>query len=428
MRYKVSIAYFVVWSTFIIVPVCFAATNLSELELSSTEQAENKLLHLPTLEVLPIAESITDLLESLQQESNYSADIKTKQLLANSQSFNFAEQYLLLIAQALLAHAVSDSKPDSELIIQLLEQAKALEQNISKEQLSQPLFLQLHILLAEHYAILLKFDLAYLEKRTYLEKYRLYRKNKRIRMIASLEQTFEIDDKKANNALLISENKLKEQRVAKVEKEQQDRQYNFTLIIATVFVIVLLFFRQLKIREKLIVLTKTDALTGLANRSALFGHGRRMIETLVDKPSNLSILLLDLDHFKKVNDNFGHHIGDEVLIKVTELVKETMRSRDVFARLGGEEFVALLPFADANKAKAIAMRINDKIAQYDFSSLMLQSKVTVSIGVATMENNSMSFDDLLHGADLAMYQAKEQGRNTVVCYQNIAVTQERRGN
>ena len=96
-----------------------------------------------------------------------------------------------------------------------------------------------------------------------------------------------------------------------------------------------------------------------------------------------------------------------------------MRSRDMLSRFGGEEFVALLPFADNNKAKAIAMRINDKIAQYDFSSLVLQTKVTFSIGVATMTDNQMSFDDLLHNADLAMYQAKEQGRNTVVCHQNI---------
>ena len=113
---------------------------------------------------------------------------------------------------------------------------------------------------------------------------------------------------------------------------------------------------------------------------------------------------------------------------MSQLVQETMRSRDEFSRLGGEEFVALLPFADNNKAKAIAMRINSKIAQYDFSSLMLQSRVTISIGVATMRGNQMSFDDLLHCADLAMYQAKEQGRDTVVCYQNIAAVQERRVN
>ena len=82
--------------------------------------------------------------------------------------------------------------------------------------------------------------------------------------------------------------------------------------------------------------------------------------------------------------------------------------------------------SDNNKAKAIATRINEKIAQYDFSALRVKTQVTVSIGVATMIHARMSFDDILHGADLAMYQAKEQGRNTVVCYHNIADTQERR--
>ncbi len=428
MIYQLSIAYFFVWFAFTNGPESLTETSVSELTLTRAEATEEQLQFKPSLAMLPISQAITDVLVLLQQDNIYVADIKLKPLLGNRQSFNPAEQYLLLVARALLEQAGSENKLNSQLIINLLEQAKTLEQAIAKQQLSQPEFLQLHILLAEHYALLRQFDLAYLEKKLYLQKYSLYRKNKRTSMIDSIEKAFEIEDKKANNALLLSQNKSKEQRVAEVEKEQQKRQYNFSLIIATGFAIVLLFFRELKTREKLIVLTKTDTLTGLANRSALFEHGKRMVAIHADNPSGFSVLLLDLDHFKKINDNFGHHIGDEVLIKVTELVKETMRSRDIFARLGGEEFVALLPFSDTNKAKAIAMRINDKIAQYDFSSLMLQSKVTVSIGVATMTNSSMSFDDVLHGADLAMYQAKEQGRNTVICYQNIAVTQERRGN
>ncbi len=185
----------------------------------------------------------------------------------------------------------------------------------------------------------------------------------------------------------------------------------------------MLLFRQLGIRNKLILLTRTDALTGLANRNTLFEHGEQMVTSFTEQPEELSILLLDLDRFRKINDKFGHHVGDEVLMAISDLVKETMRSRDLLSRFGGDEFVALLPFADNNKAKAIAMHINEKIAQYDFSSLMLQSRVTFSIGVATMADNQTSFDDLLHKADLAMYQAKEQGRNTVVCYQNNSVAQ-----
>jgi len=393
-----------------------------------SDEKLNKLQVSPVLEIQQINQELKSIFDSLKQGNSYSASIAVQTMVARIDSLNTAEQYLLLVAQALLENSASDKKPDNLIIIQLLEQAKALSEGISKEQLSQPEFLQLHLLLAQSYAEQQQFDLAYLEKKAYLKKYYLFRKNKRIKMIASLEQSFEVDDKKAKNALLQSQNKLKERRVAEVQKEKQNRQYNFTLIIATAIVFVLLFLRQLRIRKKLIKLSRTDTLTGLANRSALFEHGEQMVARFFEQPSEFSVLLLDLDHFKKINDNFGHHVGDEVLIKVAELIKETMRSRDVFSRLGGEEFVALLPFADCNKAKAIAMRINDKIAQYDFSSLMMKGKVTISIGVATMNDNQRSFDDVLHSADLAMYQAKEEGRNTVVCYQDIAITQERRGN
>lgn len=339
---------------------------------------------------------------------------------------NAAEQYLLLVIKALFEEQTNHTLNKSQQIIALLSPANELSKKISEQQLSHPEFLKMHLLLAKYYAVEGQYDLAYIEKKNYLKKYYIYRKNKRLAMIESLEQSFVVKDKKANNALLLSQNSLKVRRVAEVKEKNSSQQYNFTLIISTAIVFVLLFFRQLRIRNQLIKLTRTDALTGVANRSALFEHGEEMVANFAKQPTEFSVLLLDLDHFKKINDNFGHQVGDKVLMIVSQLVQETMRSRDVFSRLGGEEFVALLPFADSNKAKAIAMRINDKIAQYDFSSLMIQSKITISIGVATMEHNKMSFDDVLHCADLAMYQAKEQGRNTVVCYQNIAGTQERR--
>ncbi|OUR80842.1 GGDEF domain-containing protein [Colwellia psychrerythraea] len=402
----------------------------NELALKAGESKNNNLLDIPAITMLPINTELLFLLTQLKQASinNQKVEIALAQLTLSQAPLNAAEQYLLLLAQAILKENTSvhgtdsiNNHNNSSDVIAFLEQAKELSDQISEEQLAQPVFLQLHLLLANNYAMQGKFDLAYLEKKSYLKKYNIYRKNKRINMIASLEQSFEVKDKKANNALMESQNKLKIRRVAEVQDEKAAQQYNFTLIISIAIVFVLLLFRQLRIRNKLILLTRTDALTGLANRNTLFEHGEQMVASFTEQPEELSILLLDLDHFKKINDNFGHHVGDEVLMVVSDLVKETMRSRDLLSRFGGEEFVALLPFADSNKAKAIAMRINDKIAQYDFSSVMIQSKVTFSIGVATMADNQMSFDDLLHNADLAMYQAKEQGRNTVVCYHNIAV-------
>ena len=410
-----------------------AKESPSALDVAEAQDNKNKLLHLAAVSVLPINAELLALMTQLRQTSIDSEKIElalTRLSFAKA-TLNVAEQYLLLVTQALLKNKGTDKGNDGENsrdIIVLLEQATKLSAQIFEPQLHQPNFLQLHLILAENYAQQGQFDLAYLEKKSYLKKYHSYRKEKRLAMIASLEQSFEVNDKKASNSLLASQNKLKVRRVAEVQDQKATQQYNFTLIISTAIVFMLLFFRQLRIRNKLIRLTRTDALTGLGNRSALFEHGEHMVASFASQPEELSVLLLDLDHFKKINDNFGHHAGDKTLKVISQLVKETMRSRDVFYRLGGEEFVAILPFADCNKAKAIAMRINEKIAQHDFSSLILQSKVTVSIGVATMAPNQLTFEQVLHCADLAMYQAKELGRNSVVCYQNIAQAQERRDN
>ncbi|TWX68795.1 GGDEF domain-containing protein [Colwellia demingiae] len=411
------------------ISICQANELAKVPVLEAGEAKKNNLLHIPPTNMLPINPELLFLITQLKQTSikKKKIEIALAQLTLSKAPLNAAEQYLLLVAQALLKENANTKESDSRKsnnssnIIVLLEQAGKLSEQISEQQLAQPELLQLHLLLADHYARQGKYNLAYLEKKSYLTKYNIYRKNKRVAMISYLEQSFEVKDKKANNALMESQNKLKIRRVAEVQDEKAAQQYNFTLIISTGIVFVLILFRQLRIRNKLILLTRTDDLTGLANRNTLFEHGEQMVTSFKEQPEELSILLLDLDHFKKINDNFGHDVGDEILMAVSDLVKETMRSRDLLSRFGGDEFVALLPFADSNKAKAIAMRINEKISQHDFSSLVLQSRVTFSIGVATMADNQMSFDDLLHNADLAMYQAKEQGRNTVICYQKNSV-------
>lgn len=405
----------------------FALTNTFELPVNINDSTASHPSEI--INILPINDDVLSLMTMLKAPVNDNTVTKLDKILLTKPSLNFAEQYLVLVAQAFVMSKHPNVKKlslDNMKVITLLEQAETLSSNISDKQLSEPDFLQMHMILAERYAAEAKYDLAYLETEHYLKKYHRYRKDKHISMLASIEKSFEVENKKASNALLKSQNELKVRHVAKVNDERDTKQYNFTIIISTAILFVLLFFRQLKVRNKLIKLTRTDALTKVANRSALFEQGTVLVKTFSKQPQDLSVLLLDVDHFKKINDNFGHNIGDRVLVIISELIQETMRSRDVFARLGGEEFVALLPYADTHKAKAIAVRINEKIAAYDFSSIMLQKRVTISIGVATLISDKMVFDDLLHCADLAMYQAKEHGRNSVVCYEEISVAQERR--
>ena len=158
----------------------------------------------------------------------------------------------------------------------------------------------------------------------------------------------------------------------------------------------------------------------------LFNKGAKLVELANEKAQPLSVVLFDIDNFKQINDDFGHHIGDLVLKKIAGLVSETMRSRDVFARLGGEEFVAILPNTDMDKAKAIAVRVIEKITQHAFDQEGVNYQLTISIGVANLQETKAVFDDIIHAADLAMYQAKAQGQNQMVSYETISDVQERR--
>ena len=209
-----------------------------------------------------------------------------------------------------------------------------------------------------------------------------------------------------------------------------DSLMNFTTMVMSLLftsIFSYMIFSNYRItNEKLILLATIDPLTLCGNRRALKDKLTDLISDQQRQASVVSLLLLDLDFFKKINDQFGHTVGDLVLEKIAVLVDETMRARDVFSRLSGEEFVAVLPNTDLAQAKAIAVRVMEKISHYNFSKFGIDRNITLSIGVANINDTSAEFDDILHAADLAMYQAKAQGRNQMVSYESIAKDQERR--
>jgi diguanylate cyclase (GGDEF)-like protein len=229
-----------------------------------------------------------------------------------------------------------------------------------------------------------------------------------------LGRSFEMKDKKATNALLESQNQIKVNRFAEIQKQKSERQYQLTIIICSAIVFTLLFFKQLGLRNKLLIQNKTDFVTRLINRNEFFKLGNTLVKSHKLEASDLSILIVDIDHFKKINDNFGYEVGDSILKEISNLIKESMRSRDLLSRIGADHFSAILPFANQHKAKAIAMRIKTKIAAHNFSSLMVNQKVTVSIGVASLSQKTLNSYSLFSDADNALYDAKEQGGDTVV--------------
>ncbi len=162
-------------------------------------------------------------------------------------------------------------------------------------------------------------------------------------------------------------------------------------------------------------LASVDALTGVPNRRYLVTHGQAALKEARAKGEPLAVVMLDIDHFKKVNDSYGHAVGDEVLAAVAKRCTNALRDIDIFARYGGEEFVAVLPETTAQRAvEVIAERLRRSVAANPVGTEGGLVSVTLSLGVAMLADDTSDIEALISEADQAMYQAKRLGRNRVV--------------
>jgi diguanylate cyclase (GGDEF)-like protein len=157
----------------------------------------------------------------------------------------------------------------------------------------------------------------------------------------------------------------------------------------------------------------TDFLTGIANRRLFQESGESEIQRARRYKSPLAVLMIDLDYFKKVNDNYGHATGDKALVTFVNNCKKYLRDVDIFGRLGGEEFAILLPETDINGGKILAERLCTVIAESDIEAEDKIFHITVSIGISELLSGEDKLDALLKRADDAMYEAKRNGRNRV---------------
>lgn len=167
--------------------------------------------------------------------------------------------------------------------------------------------------------------------------------------------------------------------------------------------------------QKSVSMALTDALTGLYNRYYLNAHLGNMIKHATKNGKNLAIMIMDMDHFKQVNDTYGHDAGDMVLKQLADIIIRAARSTDLAARFGGEEFVVLMPETDPASALGAANRIREIVENTDFSISNdgRTIKRTVSIGVANLLENGDSAEGIIKRADEALYIAKNNGRNNV---------------
>jgi diguanylate cyclase (GGDEF)-like protein len=160
-----------------------------------------------------------------------------------------------------------------------------------------------------------------------------------------------------------------------------------------------------------------DTLTNLFNRRHFEERLSAETQKAFESESNLSVIMVDIDHFKKVNDTFGHDGGDKVLREIASLLKNSVRKHDTVARYGGEEFVLLLPGAPLDPTNMVAERIRRSVENTPFDMGKTQIRITISLGISNFPTQRMkSKEELVKMADLALYEAKRGGRNRVCIF------------
>ncbi|MGK7294193.1 MAG: diguanylate cyclase [Candidatus Wenzhouxiangella sp. M2_3B_020] len=158
---------------------------------------------------------------------------------------------------------------------------------------------------------------------------------------------------------------------------------------------------------------KTDSLTGAPNRAAIFSEFENLLDYRSAEGGRVSIALMDVDHFKRINDRYGHQVGDKVLVELSETLKEAIRQGDAIGRVGGEEFLLLLPDAGLDEARGILERIRQRVESMSIRSENGEAvSVTISVGVAEAGGDD-DVDRVYSRADKALYRAKEAGRNRI---------------
>ncbi|MBW3695911.1 sensor domain-containing diguanylate cyclase [Vibrio sp. T187] len=219
--------------------------------------------------------------------------------------------------------------------------------------------------------------------------------------------------------------------IGKSDEVWQSQWFERTRILASAgFVIIILMWMMLRanlllqqqseslkrLHEETAKLARTDMLTQIPNRRAILECGAKTFEQSTRYSKALSVLMIDIDHFKSVNDKYGHDAGDLVLINVAKLLEDALRSCDVVGRLGGEEFVVILPETSLESTVILAERLRERVERLVTEYEGLNITCTISLGAASITDINTSFKELMTFADKGLYQAKDQGRNRLVVW------------
>jgi len=229
-----------------------------------------------------------------------------------------------------------------------------------------------------------------------------------------LREQFDTDRAKLENQRLKAEQKLKDSEVDNLRSTRRWQQTAMGLLAVLLGLLSLLAIRQLARLRIWKRMASVDALTGVPNLRGVEAFANRAMREARTNLEPVSVLAIDVDRFKSINDTHGHAIGDRVLQQIARACHESMRDGDLLGRIGGEEFLAVLPGTRLDHAADVAERLRTRIASLALPGLPEGIQTTISIGVAEMHADEGDFETLKQRADEAMYAAKQGGRNRVV--------------
>jgi diguanylate cyclase (GGDEF)-like protein len=207
-----------------------------------------------------------------------------------------------------------------------------------------------------------------------------------------------------------------------VESHRQANQYQrYLIIFGAILGIMILagFVFQWRFNRRLLALSHRDGLSGLYNRAYTFDYLDSVIPRITVNSGGLSLILIDIDNFKTINDSYGHPMGDEVIRQVANIAQSSLRNRDILGRIGGEEFLCVLPRTTREQCAQVARRLLDSIVSEEFyAEDGSKFSVSISIGTADFESSIKNSDELYSRADRALYQSKADGKGRITSYHN----------
>jgi diguanylate cyclase (GGDEF)-like protein len=240
-----------------------------------------------------------------------------------------------------------------------------------------------------------------------------YQSNERETLRSKYKVMFDTDQALLKNQLLERDKQL--DKIALENSAQQNKLQMLLTIVVSLLALGMIFFiyRQRLNNEILNKLANTDMLTELANRRYTFIYAEAMLTQANKNKENLSVIIFDVDHFKKINDTYGHSGGDIALKEISLIANGFIRNHDILGRVGGEEFLVILPNTSSKQALEIAERIRQAIMKKEFALGEDVVNISASFGIAQSTQNQSNFNQLFHKADVALYQAKNGGRNCI---------------